>query len=80
MFEMVYTNFFKVFVAISRNFLENWKITMEILWRNKKYFQKNSWETNTAKNIDYIENVSNKSCTELNLLQKTPWAHISIHL
>ncbi len=34
---------------------------------------------NPAKNIDYIENCSNESCTKLNFLQKTQWKNISIY-
>ncbi len=33
---------------------------------------------NAAENTDYIKNGSNKSCSELNFLQKSQWAHMSI--
>ncbi len=33
---------------------------------------------NTTKITDYTKNTSNKSCWELNFLQKTQWAHMSI--
>ncbi len=33
---------------------------------------------NTAEITNYIKSCSNKSCFELNFVQKSPWAHMSI--
>ncbi len=37
----------------------------------------NSW-LNATKSTHYIEKASNKSCSELNFVQNSPWAHMSI--
>ncbi len=49
-----------------------------------KYYDVLKWENrftlgfNTAKNTGYMKKASNKSCCELNFVQKTQWAHMSI--
>ncbi len=35
---------------------------------------------NTAKNMHYVKSFLNKSCSELNFVQKSQWAHMSVFL
>ncbi len=67
---------------VAQNFTNFWNIIMHVEWESRFTFGQNA-----VKNINYTEkcfkqklpkNVSNKSCGELNFLQKTQWKHISL--